>query len=282
MFKRLLVPLDGSENAERALPWVREYARDRKATVVLVRVVTPEEGATGEAVREARHYLEQVGLDLAAAGIVAKPVVRAGKAAPVLAETARVEKCDLVIMPTRGGSKVLRWLVGGVTEQVMRLVSIPVLVLRSQVPLARQGKIGRILVPLDGSRAAEGLLAWSEHLARFHRAPIVMLHTLPEETNRGEEDAFDSLRERATFYSDRMKKRGLRAAFKVRTGDAAEQILRAARPTDLIAMTTHGRGGFKRWVFGSVAEKVIHEARVPVLIFKGHAPARVLLPVANG
>jgi len=60
----------------------------------------------------------------------------------------------------------------------------------------------------------------------------------------------------------------LRGGFHVEQGDAAREILAHAGPTDLIAMATHGRGGFKRWVLGSVAEKVIHAARGPVLVYK--------------
>jgi nucleotide-binding universal stress UspA family protein len=65
-----------------------------------------------------------------------------------------------------------------------------------------------------------------------------------------------------------LRKSGIKARFAVRTGDAAERILRFAGKNDLVVTTTHGEGGFKRWIFGSVAEKLIHEARFPVLVYK--------------
>ena len=72
-----------------------------------------------------------------------------------LVETADHERCDVIVMPTRGGSPVKRWLVGGVTEQVMRSARTSVLVIRSQTSVALQGRVGRILVPLyhPGPRA---------------------------------------------------------------------------------------------------------------------------------
>ena len=63
------------------------------------------------------------------------------------------------------------------------------------------------------------------------------------------------------------------ATVRVEEGDPAAEILEAAGPRDLVAMTTHGFGGYKRWVFGSVAEKVCAEAAVPVFVYKGAAPA---------
>ena len=79
---------------------------------------------------------------------------------------------------------------------------------------------------------------------------------------------------RATFTVRRLRQKGLSARFKVREGDPAEALLKHARPSDLIVMTTHGLGGLKRWLLGSVAEKVVHQAKVPVLITRGPAMAR--------
>lgn len=281
MFWRILVPLDGSRNAERALAWLAEYAGPSKASVVLIRVLPPtqlgKEGAVSLA--EARAYLSKIGLTLANHGIAAKILVRSGAAAPAIVQAAQQERCDVIIMPTRGGSKVQRWLVGGVTEQVMRLSAVPVLVIRSRVPVAAQGVVHRVLLPLDGSKHSESALPWAENLARFHGATVVLFHSA-EAAGRRREDAFDAFVRRTKYAADRMRQRGTRTILKVTSGDAAENILAAARPKDVIVMTTHGFGGVKRWILGSVAEKVIHEAGVPVLIFKGPARARaVALPV---
>lgn len=275
MFKKILVPLDGSINAERSLAWVYAYGGAQKATVVLIRILPPGEGGSS-AVGDARRYLDEVGLKLADRGIAAKVIVRSGAPAHEIVETADHERCDVIVMPTRGGSPVKRWLVGGVTEQVMRAARTSVLVVRSQVAVAAQGKVKRVLVPLDGSKLSESALAWGEQLARFHGSTLELFHSAAA-AGRRLENVFDALRQRATYTVRRLRQKGLSAQFKIREGDPAESLLKHARAADLIVMTTHGLGGLKRWLLGSVAEKVVHEAKVPVLIYRGPNLAKAAL-----
>jgi len=91
--------------------------------------------------------------------------------------------------------------------------------------------------------------------------------------NKHAEETFEALRERMVRLCRLMKKEGVKASFRVRSGDAADRILGFAGRNDMILTTTHGNGGFKRWVFGSVAEKLIHEARIPVLVYKTFSQA---------
>jgi nucleotide-binding universal stress UspA family protein len=268
MFKKILVPFDGSENAERALPWVQRYAAASKAMAVLIRVT--HEPHPHEIV-EANDYLLRMERELNYAGIPAKTLVRKGGAAFEVARAAREEKADLVLMTTRGLSRIGRWRVGGTTAQVMRLSPAPVLVVRSQTPLKKQAHVRRIVVPLDGSATAESVLAWAEKLAREHKSRLILLHV---RARRTEEEArrLEALRKRSGRLSQELRKRGVKSTVRVEEGDPATEILAAAGPEDLIAMTTHGYGGLKRWVFGSVAEKVAREATVPVFVYKGTAP----------
>jgi nucleotide-binding universal stress UspA family protein len=285
VFRKILVPLDGSENAERALPWVKRYAGPPKAEVVLFRAVTQAQSDTWfpsePGASEAREYLGRIERELNYADIPAKIVVKVAPAATAIVAAASEEQGELIVMTTRGGSKVGRWLVGGITEQVMRLSPVPVLVVRSQTPLARQGRVRRILVPLDGSGLSETVLPWAEKLARFHRARLVFVHVYPRGprgTSADYDERYDALLKRTRRTIAALAGRGVKARVHVERGDAAEGILRTAGTADLIAMTTHGYGGFKRWMFGSVAEKVIHEAYVPVFVYKGAVPAREAAP----
>jgi nucleotide-binding universal stress UspA family protein len=272
MFKKILVPLDGSENAERALAWVKRYAAFSKAQAVLVRVVPKmavDDGPPVELLRrEAEDYLLRMERDLNYANVPVKMVVRQGAAAVSIAREAVDENCDLILMTTRGKSGLGRWRVGGVTAQVTRLSSIPVLVVRSRTAPARQGHVRRIIVPIDGSATAETILPWAEELARRHRSSLVFLHVAV----KGQDARLEALRRRTGRFARDLRRRGLRATSRVSRGDPAEEILRAAGPDDLIAMTTHGYGGFKRWILGSVAERVFQTAAVPVFVFRGHAP----------
>ncbi len=274
MIKKILVALDGSENAERALWWATQYAGREKALVVLFRAVDttildPE--FISSQVTDARNYLQRMETEINLAGLPAKIVVRQGKPALAIVRTAMDERCDLILMTTRGGSKIKRWTIGGVTEQVLRMSPIPVLPVQSRTRPAKNDHVRRVIVPVDGSKLSEMANPWAAGLARMLKAQLVFLHVYPggpRELSRHTEATFDALRQRAVRLCQQFRQSGIKARFAVRSGDAADRILRFARKNDLILTTTHGEGGFKRWIFGSVAEKLIHEARVPVLVYK--------------
>src|SRR5262249_9466220 len=107
MLKKILLALDGSENAERALPWIKQYAGPQKAQVVLFRAVDTEhleKGFIPSEMRSAGDYLPRISKDLNYAGIPTKMVVDEGKPAPAIVGTAIEENCELILMTTRGGS----------------------------------------------------------------------------------------------------------------------------------------------------------------------------------
>ena len=82
-------------------------------------------------------------------------------------------------------------------------------------------------------------------------------------------------------YCASVRERGVKVFFRRAYGDPAAQIVEAAEPGDILAMTTHGYGGFKRWIFGSVAEKIIQESDVPIFIYKGIPTPRVVWPAMS-
>jgi nucleotide-binding universal stress UspA family protein len=180
-------------------------------------------------------------------------------------------------MTTRGGSRIKRWAVGGVTEKVLRLSRTPIQIVRSGTALFRPGQVGRILVPVDGSALAESALPWAGRLAGLLGAQIVLLHVYPTGPiglRTWHQQKFEAIDRRMTQFCRAFKKKGRKAVFHVESGDPAARILACARPNDLILTTTHGAGGFNRWIFGSVAEKLIHESPVPVLVYKTVTPAK--------
>jgi nucleotide-binding universal stress UspA family protein len=197
--------------------------------------------------------------------------VRYTNPARTIVAAAEREGCDLIVMSTRGGSTVQRWAVGGVTEQVLRLSPIPVLVVCSRTVLPRQGHVRRVIVPVDGSKLAEAAVSWSSRLARHLKAKLVFLHVIPAGAagrRTSVRQNHEALEKRMTGICATLSDEGVTARFNLQRGDAAERILAFADQNDLIVTTTHGFGGFKRWVFGSVAEKLIHDASIPVLVYK--------------
>ena len=280
MFKKILLPLDGSKAAEQALFWAKQYAGPDKAEVVLLQVLHAEYPLEGRPFRagsaEARAYLQGIERELNYSGIPVKILLRNEPVPRAIVETACRESCDLLIMTSRGASKVVRWLIGGVAQQVMRLSPIPVLIVRSLIAPSVHEKPRRILVPQDGSPLARTIVPLARDFARFHRADLALLHVRARSHSRRSESspkkAFEALQRRA----EGLRSRGMRVSALVKEGDAAEEILNACRPGDLLVMTTHGHGGLKRLVLGSVAEKVIHQAPVPVLVHKRPALFRRL------
>jgi len=273
MLKKILLTLDGSENAEKALPWAKQFAGREHAQVVLLRVVarTPDRGTWGQDREEARDYLLRMEKELNYSGIATKVLVRRGDPAREIVDAARDQGCDLIVISTRGGSRVKRWVMGGVTEQVMRLSTIPVLPVWSHLSRPRQGHVRRLIVPLDGSKRAEKVVWWSIRLAQLLHAKIVFLHVYPnggEEPRGWNSKVFEDLSQRMNRISESLCRQGVKAEFRLQRGDAADRILNFADCNDLILTTTHGYGGVKRWILGSVAEKLVHAAAVPVLVYK--------------
>ena len=138
MYKRILVTLDGSETAEQILPHVealnsggREIHLLRVAMAHTVPGVDPTE-AQITVVKEAEDYLKQVEERLRKKGLKVESHVRYGHAADEILDHAEYWKFDLIAMTTHGRSGVGRWVLGSVTEKVVRGSSTPVLVVRSK------------------------------------------------------------------------------------------------------------------------------------------------------
>ena len=137
----------------------------------------------------------------------------------------------------------------------------------------------RILVPLDTSDLAEQALPHAEALARRLNAELQLLtviHTPPEEAASAgaPADEFDPRALEGQEYLQGLAARltgdGVRVKTRIRRGDIAEEIMAHAVETrcDLIVVCTHGRSGLGRWVYGSIADRLLRYAPVPVLLVR--------------
>lgn len=177
MFKRILVPLDGSPRAELALPVAAHIARASGGTIDLLQVVPPPidygmymaqseamiDKEIDAAIATATEYLEGVAESEVLEGIGTKIETLSGAVALTLLSYAESYKSDLIVMCSHGYSGLKRWMLGSVADKITRLAPIPVLVLREQRPalVNGQGEEGqpiRALVALDGSSVAEAVL----------------------------------------------------------------------------------------------------------------------------
>ena len=126
MYKRIMVPLDGSELAQSALSHAVELCSALDATLLLFYVRDPRSGS----VEAARRYLEYVRNQQAASGVTIEILVRDGPVATTIIEAIEKERIDLLAMATHGRSGLQRVVYGSVAEQVLRSSSKPVLLVR--------------------------------------------------------------------------------------------------------------------------------------------------------
>ncbi|WP_165423001.1 universal stress protein [Ktedonosporobacter rubrisoli] len=190
MFKRILVPLDGSKRAECAVPIAARLARAFGGTIFLVRVVNTVPSSLPSAParpmliqtvsnvdRElAESYLQGIASSGLLAGISLQTVVPFGLVPASILTTAADKHADIIVMCSHGYTGITRWwMIGSVAAKVAPFAEIPVLVLHEGGPLPQERQAGgkplRVLVPLDGSDYASAALAPAAYLAAALAAP---------------------------------------------------------------------------------------------------------------
>jgi nucleotide-binding universal stress UspA family protein len=137
----------------------------------------------------------------------------------------------------------------------------------------------KILVPLDGSPLAEAVLPYAQSLAKSEHAEIVLLRVAltPDQSFLARNPAVASnavgeIENEAVVYTkaevSKLKKKRLKVSGVTREGPIPDVILTVAKETkaDVIAMSTHGRSGIERWLVGSVADQIVHDSPIPVML----------------
>ncbi len=293
MYKRMLVPLDGSELSEVVFHYAKELAGRLGLETILLHVHSSEEcdvSPLHQAYIERKAEIMKQQVDdvrqKTATGQGDKAVqVRgelvSGYPAEEILRYADENNIDLILMATHGRSGVRRWVMGSVAEKVLQASKVPIWLVRagiSQEHTHHKWPKGTMLVLLDGSRLAEAVLPHVKALVKQQGTesmdvvlfgvsePLVesgyYIPDVPMKTNE--------LKKYLAKEEEQLKDAGLSVRSEVRKGRPAEQIIEYAseKSFNLIVMSTHGRSGLGRWVFGSVASKVLHEASSPILLIR--------------
>ncbi len=296
MFNTILVPLDGSTLSERALPTALALGQQPGAEVILARVPAADDAQTmadghrpDQARGDAQIYLDTLRLSHQQPGLTLRSRLMTGEVASAIADTAAAEHADLIVMSTHGYSGVTRWLLGSVTEKVLRTAPCPVLAVRAPAGADAPKPIRQIAITLDGSELSERALAPGLELAQRLHADVTLLRCVPytaakgalDEVERGlsrrmqqdlidEAAAYLAARSASSAQSERLTQSGVTIRTEVRVGPAADNIYEFVETynTDLIVMATHGRTGVQRWVYGSVTEKVLHSVNTSLLVVR--------------
>lgn len=296
MFNNILVPLDGSGLAEEALFVAQKLAQTNNAQLYTLRVAAAETMGivpmppydvrfpvrlTEEKWEQSRAYIYAIARQYSLVDRPIIPLVKRGHPAEAILSSAEDHAIDLIIMSTHGRSGLSRWTLGSVTERVLRHATCPVMTIRSAQ------KIKKILITLDGSELAESVIQPTLEIAHAMGAEVTMLrvdeiHT-PDfaavaaieqvEHGLGESIALAEYH-KAEDYIQQLVQRYHHEGVKIRAaitdGHVAKSILTVADNADfdMIAMSTHGRSGVRRWVYGSVTEKVLRAFDGSMLVLR--------------
>ena len=279
MFDRICVPTDGSDAAAAAFEHVLAVAADHGATVHLLHVAdTTRDSVTrigGDVVdvleREGDSIVSDAAARAADRGVETETAVRQGGVTETVVAYAEEVDADLVAMSTKG-RQGMEHLVGSTTERVVRRSPVPVLALRPGDETVRY-PYEDVLIPTDGSPAAAAAIESTLPIAERAGATVHLLSVV--ETGgigvggQAEVDVLSEYAEDAVAEGvERAEEAGVDAVGAVEVAaSAADGILSYVDDpgVDFVAMGTHGRTGVGRSLLGSVAERTLRTAPVPVL-----------------
>lgn len=302
MFKRILIPVDGSKRAEQALEVVKYLSQKQHVEVILLEVidtvVTPvpvgHHGEIGHVI-SMKPTIQQGHADEYMGDLISRTsrevetcrgIIEYGRPEKVIIETAQRENVDLIIMVTHGYKGLDRILLGSITEKVIRNAACPVLALRDdRIPK-------HILVALDNTPYCESFIQPTIELANLFDAKVTLTH-VNQNLQLTQANAIDYLSTMdpglyqriqeaqamsSSLYLDDLVEEieiesGTVCQFEIAEGNIGEGILEIAErhQCDMLAMKTHGRQGIDRLLNGSVTEEVFRRGEKSMAIFHGEA-----------
>jgi nucleotide-binding universal stress UspA family protein len=301
----VLTPIDGSARALHAVPWAARLAGPG-GKVVLLRVVPSQPayaetlvtlaggGEDGvKRIQDAWTATANADLDEAAQlatgsdATVERSVVAGEPDEEIVAGAGRLG-ADMIAMASHGRGAIGRAIFGSVADRVARASTVPVLLLRApdDVPPDNRVQLARIVVPLDGSPLAEQALPIARDIASRLQVPVHVVRAVDPATAipvapgvfglspAVNAEVADEIWQQSEAEADktvadavaRLAAEGVAASGARLNGSPFYAISEATKPGDLLILTSHGRGGVRRWLLGSVAEKLVREAPVPVIL----------------
>lgn len=286
MYENILLPFDGSQGAKSALTHAGELADWAEANITLLYVADTTQHSVTVVEGEVVDVLVGKGEDIVAEGsnivdglgISHDTDVVQGNPPQTIVEYAERYEYDLIVMPTHGREGISRYLLGSVSEKVIRLSPTPVLTTRMQPDERHQFPYQNILIPTDGSPGAERAGKHGLSLAESLDATVHVLSVV-EDTALGADVrsviADQDLEKAAKaavddLVSEAESREITETVTHIHTGNPVEQILQYIDANDIhvVVMGATGRRGTDRILLGSVAEKTVRSAPVPVLTLR--------------
>ncbi|HKJ39570.1 MAG TPA: universal stress protein [Anaerolineales bacterium] len=280
----IAVLLDGSDPAAQALPIAKAVARATKSNLTLLSSVKDRTKAQKEAykatVRTRKKYLNKVAKVLTEEGFNVSVVVRPGRVAEATKNYIAENGIDFVVTATRGKSGKPHWVSGGVSRKLVQAIDLPILLVKYReegyVPNPR---FKRIQVALDGSIYSERTLPYARLFAKAFKSELLLMNVpaVPEVKDyRAASEVVEQIRKKAETNIQKFLSAVARSLRKDRI--KVHTIVKGSIPTrmilevsekekaDMIMLTSRGRGALDLLLMGSVAEEVVDQTTLPVLM----------------
>lgn len=289
MFDRILVPLDGSPESEKIRHWVVGLAAELEAAVDLLGIIDTsklkqsDDESVIEAERESAHaYLRTQSDWFREQGVTVATHVINGDPAETIIDQARELDSKLIAMVTQRKSALMRGVLGSVSDRVLHSTGVPIMLARPGEVVGFEDGAGlprTVIVPLDGSDFSEGAIPFAEAIASHSTGEVLYVSGVAPNSSYASYALADPAismddggKTKTGSYlenvTNRSISRGITATHVQVRETAAEAIIHeVSKSSDrMIVMTSHGATGIKRWLLGSVADKVIRTSEHPVIV----------------
>lgn len=295
MLEHILLPLDGSDLAERVLPHAVALTEAFKSKLTLLRVVYQEKDANCHSIvnpmdwqmrkTEAESYLKSVQNRLQSVEIDSEIQIIEGKPAHSIIEYAKQNDVQLIVMSSHGSSGVSEWNINSTVQKVLLRALMPIMIIRAYQDVVEDLKgltYKKLLLPLDGSKRAECILPLAESICAVQNSKIILAHvieepSLPHQTPISQEsqaliDRLNAINlENAEKYMAQLKKQ-------LTEKDVDMIIESSKKPTislhniiekekiDLVLLSAHGYSGDNLWPYGKITLNFIAYGTTPLII----------------
>ena len=298
--RRLLVLLDGSPLAERALRHAAAVARVFGAEILLLRVVAGERRSGRHAVdsaewrlrrKEAEAYLNALAARLTEQGFNVSVQVAEGNVEEEVLDACSRPELDLLVLSAHGWGGPSEFSLGGTAAKIVTRAGLSILLVREALeerlePDSQEMRYTRVVVPFDGSQRAEWGLSLATSLAQPHGSELVVAHVVPHPQLPGRMPCSPELTRAAQKLVAAHRKAAEQVLAEVLAklesqGVAARTVvldsphvtrtlddLAVRERADLVVMSAHGASGGSDWPYGSVCSHFLAHGTTPILVFQ--------------
>jgi nucleotide-binding universal stress UspA family protein len=287
--RKILIATDGSETAKEAADFGIEALKFSGAKVYAVYVIgTTSHGSVPEDEKRSKKIAqyEEVGHEATsyveekakAAGLEAESILLKGNPAEEILDFAEGQDVDIIVVGSLGKSGIKRFVLGSVSEKVVRHAKVPVLIVREQ---KGEKSYKKILIATDGSKAAENAADYGIEIAKWHGAKVYAVYVaditsfdsilMDEVWVKNTYEQLEKIGYRAIYnLEEDVKAAGIEAESILLKGNTAKEILDFAeeQKVDMIVLGSIGKSGVQNFLLGGTSGKVSRNSKIPVLVVR--------------